>query len=328
MSDRSVGPVPLTPGDWCLAEACCGNDDTASAQWSEWRAGHDVDEVPDHAYPFLVALGGRTAGGLPPDEAGRLRGLHRRNWYVVHRLGALVTANSLALHDHGVQTALFGPLAVSAWVGGDPGWRLATGTDLLVRGDQIDDAVEVLTGRGFRVTRRPSRRRTSVAVLTSDGGLALRLHRVLPHIGVLGEPDDGPWRRRAPIRVADHPIEALSSPDLLVLATAPRLGWSGDDAVWPLDVHRLVGAHGSDEWWNEVVAATASTPWGAAVAAALAACRTHLGTTVPDDVLGCLALAPQPPVPLRAEQHARQALEAVRRQIRRLVRPHEQPAGA
>lgn len=322
MTHRQSGPVQLTRSDWQLATAVCGDETATTAAWAEWSTTNDVDGTPDHSYPFLVALGGRNVTLLPGDDTGRLRGLHRRNWYVVQRLQTLAVATTAALHSHGAGAVLFGPLAVAASVGGEPGWRHTTGADLLIGPNQMDTALEALTRLGLRVTRRPSRRPTSVAVLSSADGLTLRVHRLLPHVGMFGSPDDGPWRRRSRLQVTDRHVDVLSVPDLLVLATAPRLGWMGDDAVWPLDVHRLVLAHGGHEAWQEVVDAAASTPWGPAMASALAQCRDHLDTPVPDEVLERLERLPRPSRLLRAEQHARRMLGRVRSPARpRAVTP-------
>lgn len=317
MTGRTTGPVRLTPGDWRLAGAACGDEQRATERWREWCSEHDVESVPDHSYPFLVALGARADTGLTGDEAGRLRGLHRRNWYVTQRLGALAVASVAALVEHGVQSVVFGPLVSAVTAGDRAGWRHVTGVDLLVDPDDAITAAAVLIRRGLAVTRRPARRRTSVAVLTDGDGQTLRLHRVLPHVGTRGPIDDGPWQRRVSTALAGGEVHTLAVADALVLATAPRLGWVGpEDAAWPLDVHHLVTAHTAGRW-DDMVAAATATPWAREIGRALARCGEQLDTPVPAQVLEQLARAPGPHLAVRAERTVRQ----LRGRLRSAARP-------
>lgn len=305
MTVRGIGPVELSKLDWLLARAVSAEARVASEAWRDWRTVADIDSVPDHAHPFLVALGAKADEVLLGEESGRLRGLHRRSWYVNQRLGALAATTVEALDAAGVRTMLFGSLSTALRSGGEPGWRHATGIDLLVKHKALECTSAILAHAGLSLERRASRRITSVLCFADTQGNLLRLHRVLPHVGAFGIADDSMWERSTWVDVSGRDIVALSPPDALVLAAAPRLGSSVDDAAWPLDVHYLAHEVSMVDSWDDVVTAVERTPWGRLVADALGMCQEQLGTHVPDKVLERLTDLPGPSPLVRFERWAR-----------------------
>jgi len=307
-----TGPVLLSEADWLLARVATAQPADAAAAWRTWRATNDVDELSGHAYPFLVTIGARADAGLPDEEAGRLRGLHRRSWYVDQRLTSAARRSVDALTAAHVHVAMFGLLPLSS-LDGHSG-RLCSGVDLLVRPLDLAAAATALTSLGHRSVSSRRRRRSSVLVMVDHEGHHHRLHTQLPHVGALGRRTDGVWMRRATMPPDAHDLPSLSSADAVVLATAPRLGWvEPADALWPVDVHRLVQTHGNSEWWDQVVDAAAETPWGRHITEALHGCRARLGTDVPDRVLERLRALEGPGYRLRFERAARATRSRIRR---------------
>jgi hypothetical protein len=212
-------------------------DDAISA-WERFRGGADIQQLdsPSHLLLPLVYTNLREHGVVDP-EMGRLRGMFRSTWVrnqLLVRQGRELLAK---LHEAGVETLLLKGAALIMLDYRSAGMRPMADLDVLVRPEQVEDAVAVLTSLGWAsdaTVKTPSR----LAFLHADtfqnrNRFPCELHwRTIMH----REPELDFWQRAVAVDFGGVETRSLCAADRLLHvcvhgltpADSPPIRWVAD----------------------------------------------------------------------------------------------------
>ncbi len=214
---------------------------------------------------------------------------HRAAAVLDVRLEHLLVAAVHDLVDAGIDVRALKGAAIAHSTYPDPALRSGGDIDLLVRGDQLAEAIQVLTRDGGE-RRYPEpragfdRRFGKGAAIVRSDGVEIDLHRSLAQGPVaLLLPAERLFEQERTVRIADRPIPALAANDAAVHAAIHAICGSAVPSIAALrDVL----------WTSAAIAGDASLARraedlrvGAPVAAALRSARATFGAGI-DDVIG------------------------------------------
>jgi hypothetical protein len=263
---RPPRPLPAGAAGWepeerLLLRAALDEPPAAVlAAWEELRPGFDVDALTGDAYRLAPLLAwnlqrvGVTAGDDP--IVGRLLSVTRRTWVQSQRQLAELADLSAAFAAASVDLAVLKGAALLTAAYPALGLRPMEDIDLLVRPEQVQEAVRVLTGLGYTSAYRASAGHAEG--WTRPGSLDVDLHtRPNPWLQqVPGHPGiDRLWDRVAPLelpRGATAPALDPADQVLVVLVhgvrsqTSARLRWIAD-ATWATRSHAVGWTHFEDQ---------------------------------------------------------------------------------
>lgn len=191
------------------------------------------------------------------------------------------------LHEHDIPAIpLKGPV-LSEHVYGEVGLRQSADLDLLVRGNDVDRAVEVVTAAGYiadlQSAGAPGWTLNEVTLRAADSALApVELHwRLAPAYAGQDLDLDGMWQRTDCIRFSGRDVSVLAPEDLILYLCVhgAKHGWSR--LKWICDLDAAVRAD-RDLDWGTVLARASAAGCRRRVLLGLAVARGVLGTPVPE----------------------------------------------
>lgn len=277
-----------TPAQLLLLRVALAEDaTTAGAAWRAWRAGGgDVDAL-DVGSTRLLPLVSRTLRehGVQDPDLGRLRGLHRRSWYVNQRLVHQAASALVALGAAGIPTLLLKGAALVATHETELAVRPMNDIDVLVPPAHARTAVDVLVAAGWSTQGARldhlMRVRHAVGLRATDGG-ALDLHwSALQLPG-----DDAPfWARAVRVQLKGASTRAPGPADQLVIACVHGVGPNPASVRWIADAGLLMRAAGDELDWGSLVDTARARRVTAQLGDAVAVLLDEVGLAVPPRVV-------------------------------------------
>jgi hypothetical protein len=286
-----------------LVRAAAVPGPSGAAAWKELRPRLDLDALPSEAHRLLPQVW-RTLhqAGVDDRDLPRLRGLHRRTWYLnrvtIDRARRVLDV----LAEHGIDTMLLKGAALIAAYYRDPGARPMADVDVLVPTARAEEVLELLgdlglhrgTMHGLPVERLL--RRTHGIPLRATDGRALDLHwqlsmeLLLP--GDHGRSTDDVWAAAETADLAGAPVRIPCPADLLlhVVVHGSRLH-GGDSLHWIPDAATVIGEGRVD--WDRLVRQAAARRAHLQLLDALTYLRSAIGVEVPHPALEALRAAPR-----------------------------------
>jgi Uncharacterised nucleotidyltransferase len=138
-----------------LLQAALLEGKAALTAWDNWQSSVDIEVLDPDSYALLPQLyQNLLAHGVEDPHMARLKGIYRRNWY----------ANQLQLKHLKILLSHLKNVGIEAIVLGDAvlgscqveNYRPISSFHLLVRADELEDAVQHLTGLNWRISDTPT----------------------------------------------------------------------------------------------------------------------------------------------------------------------------
>jgi hypothetical protein len=250
---------------------------------------------------LILAAAERNQWHVPPREMQQLRQHARRvrqnNVRLMRSLGQI----ALALQDVGVRVLLLKGAALNLTLYETPDQRPMSDLDLLVRPDEVAQAMSALERMGFR--RGPGlvrgdffpRFHYEVEYL-SDGchpvrvDLHVRPFRPLRHARTL--PDDAFWSRARLLEAGGAPVWVLEPEEELVHLATHSAYHGHSRLLWLYDIRRLIDLNDNQLDWDQVVRTCQDLRLVLPARAALRKVEDLWGSTCPDEIRRALYKAP------------------------------------
>lgn len=239
---RAHGCLP-TARQRTLIQACAAQPDLARTAWHNWRLEADLAAVDVASARLLLWVYHRREElSLPPADVVALDARYRQAWLrnqvLLNRCAEVVHH----LQTNGIDCLLLKGVALLPEIYGDEGGRYLEDFDVLVRVEQVPQAVAALNALGWW---SPHPKELSVGqrhahAFRNVDGVSCDLHWRLfwrPHAAV----DEAPlWAAKRPIRIRDTSTFTLSVEHLLLHLCVHGMAWETVPPIrWLLDVHLL-----------------------------------------------------------------------------------------
>ena len=282
-----------------LLRAASASGPEALAAWHEWLATGDLDDIDGasfavmpQVYEHLVVTGGEF------EEAGRLQGMQRRQWYQ-NRISMHALAQAAGvLAGAGIESM---PLKGAALLLTAPGVSSSRGmsdVDLLVRPEDAVRAAEALMAAGWIKgwARMPAPAQAFAVMhavpLRHTSGASLDLHRQMLEDNRAPGIDAGAWKRARSVDIEGQAVRLPASEDLLVGVCVHGTRATPTRTIrWVLDVLALLEADGASMDWDLVVRIARRRRVTLAMAEALRFAREEFGADVPEAAISDLLRA-------------------------------------
>ena len=280
-----------------LLDAGLRNGPEAHAAWVKWksfRRDGEVDAASSHLLP--LAYWNLRHTGCRDSELQALRSTYLVAWgkhtIRTHRLRGIVSV----LASEGMKALVLKGLALALQHYPDPATRVTGDIDVLIRREDVDRALGILTEEGWlpsqgREKLSPQTLLANPGVhLTGTDGDSLDLHwRVF--LGAAEEKAYGAfWDRAVVIQRDDLEIHTLGPADQLLHACVHGLKWhSVPSCRWVADAVMIVGSEGTTLDWVQLVQSAREHRVDLRVGRALSYVAGRFGIVVPDEVHGALS---------------------------------------
>lgn len=294
----------LPPEHRVLLLAALGEGQAALDGYRQWRESADLDELDDEAYRLLPRLYRNLALlGVQDAQLPRLRGIYRRTWYG-NRLALLWINEVLSTLVKGVvESRVLTGAVLNLQYFDDPGACPLAGLDLLIRPEQVQTALAVLAGIGWRVTSReqngdPSLPGGDIAcTLQRAEGEALGLHWRIVHGLSDAErevAEEELWRRVLPLEGHGLHAAALGAIDQLLFLVDYGFNNPTCAAIrWCFDSAAVIQGQ-PDLSWEELVVTARQRHRAGELAEIFACLQASVGLAVPPTIVGQLRTEIQP----------------------------------
>ncbi len=180
---RARGLRPTTDENLIIRAAI--DPDSSIRSWEAWLASNDLDEIPTSSFDLLpLVYRNLRSRDYRSRDLPKLRGVYRQTWY----RNQLLISRSLELFEKlevgGIRAVLLGdaPLILGSY--GDIGARVIRQAELLVSPHDLDRAIGVADGHGWRPCNgvHPDATGLAKALCSSDGLLlVLRWYLAASH---------------------------------------------------------------------------------------------------------------------------------------------------
>jgi hypothetical protein len=292
------------PDQALLLRAALGRGDQARSAWRSWVAGGgDVQALDEPAHRLLPQLyRNLEALGVDDPELGRLKGVYRHSWYRNQRLLHRAAGAIAALRGAGIETVLLKGAALTAVYQQDLGARPMNDVDVLLRPEQVPEAVEVLDNLGWRLVEdRPMGDRPVAYLMRTTHSHAVRAadgNELDLHWSPVWEPgpDEGIWQDARPVEVAGTETLVPSATDQLVIACVHGVLWIPSPLRWIADAAVVLSVAGDEVDWDLLERRARERHVELAMADTLSVVRDVLELPVPAGTLDRLRSAPASPV--------------------------------
>lgn len=236
-----------------LLKAACGATDTAREAWLRWREGSDltsIDAVAARLLPWIYHR--RDELRLSAGDMAALESGYRYAWFRNQRLlnGASEVVECLTAAR--IDSILLKGLPLLVEVYGDEGGRYMEDFDIVVREDEVVQAVAALTAIGWqpRVPNEFSEQargwRHSSELVNTDG-LSCDLHWRLLRRPNAPVSEDPVWSAKRPLAIRDKASFTLSVEHAIVHLFVHGMSWHAVPPIrWILDAHLLLSRHTPD----------------------------------------------------------------------------------
>lgn len=279
-----------------LLRAATEQGEAALAAWREWLATGRFDDIDGasfamipQVYEHVVAVGGEF------EEAARLHGIQRRQWYqnrvAMHALAQAVGA----LADAGIEAMVLKGAALLLSVPEVSSSRGMSDVDLLVRPEDAARAAELLLSRGWSKPwqRMPDPAEAFELVhavpLRHGSGASLDLHRQMLEDNRAPGIDSGAWKRARTAEVEGRKVRLPAPEDLLVGVCVHGTRATPSRTIrWVIDAVAVIEATGGAMDWELVVRIARRRRVSLAMAEALRFVRDEFGAEAPGDAIAAL----------------------------------------
>ncbi len=293
---RRSGVLPRRP--WMpterqalLVRAALLNGEQAIDAWSRWKAAGDVERIDDGSSALLPLVYRNLADlGVSDPTVKRAQQAYKITWLENERRFREIAGLLEALNTAGIKTMLLKGAALALLYYRDLGLRSMGDVDLLVRPEQVRDAVALLQTRGFCVLRHSASVLTDVHLFSRK---AINLaSETVPKL-------DLHWRAMREIRSESEEAAFWESATAVALCGVPTRAMNAADQVLHVCVHEARWCPSPlPRWMTDVVVIFRET--GSAFdAARLVECARRLELVSPvKEALECLAANVPDVVPL------------------------------
>jgi hypothetical protein len=285
------GSLQPTSSDIALLRAALCDGDEARSAYQTWRERLDWERLPGTWQRLLPLLHDNARRlGLSDQLLERFGGVRRYFWARNLRLMELTKQVHAAFAEAGVPAlALKGTsLVAAAYV--DRSVRPMEDIDVLVRRSQVEDAMRVLSGLGFRphiITERCLRERVAAQgelpgwPFVNQKGEYVDLHWNALHFDRRIEADEDAWLRSNRVMFEGVSINVLHSNDQLLQLCAHGIQDQAPSAIrWIADAAIVIRASRTLDW-DAFVKRAAFHRLSSSLADALALLERNLPLPIP-----------------------------------------------
>lgn len=256
LSKREMGNMkgPQHRGGWwpthsqeLLLRAALLQGRPAIEAWEAWRSCVDLSRLDRGSHRLLPLLYRNLyAQGIDHLLLGTFRGIYRYTWYRNQILLSQMTPVLRSLHEAGIETLLLKGAALVHLFYQDCGLRPMADFDVLVRGNRVADAMDIVTCLGW-TPKAWSRERLTTRRLSMQGGLGFKdaggreldLHWHVLTECLKADADDDFWDGAAATKIEGIPTQTLNATDQLLhvcvhgaaMNPVPPIRWAADAAV-------------------------------------------------------------------------------------------------
>ncbi|MBI1272556.1 MAG: hypothetical protein GC131_00520 [Alphaproteobacteria bacterium] len=280
----SGGCTP-NPEQITFLKACLFPAPQAVAAWQEWQNGRTLDVIDEALFRQMPLLYRNLhQAGYDGKEMPLLKGVARRSWYCNQMLSRAVAQLCEAYAAAGVRPLLLKGLALSRLYYPDPFVRHMSDCDLLVRPEQVGDAIKAMLRLGWRPSLPlPDNFIENMhgATFENPAELCVDLHwRLIEDRPV--QNDDTQWARAQSIAIEGIEIGTLSATDHLLHVCLHGYRWNPLHPMrWVADAWHILQHDRASIDWNILIAEAHRRKMTLRLRKALGFLRQKFGAPVP-----------------------------------------------
>jgi hypothetical protein len=256
--------VPPSTMHRSLLRAALWQEQPALEAWQQWRDSVDIETLDPESHHLLSTLyPNLLRHGVEDVQMSRLKGVHRRTWYVNQLLASSFASVLQTLQDSGISPLVLGEMALAATVYPDYGHRPIYQLDLFVPWDQTLAAIDSLQRLGWTNSYRPQageRFWKNPLVLgctkeTKDAlSVPLYLHNHLFQAAPQSYTDRQLWTNATAAEISNFPTLVLNPVEqLLHLCLKNNRQGQKRPIYWLADAAMLVNSLSQEADWVELV---------------------------------------------------------------------------
>jgi hypothetical protein len=309
------------PEEELLLKAALLDGVEAADAWRSWQAGDRLERAQLSERRLLPAVCRNLVRlGVDDHELGRLRGIHRYDWYRNQLLFDASARLIEALEARGVPTLVLKGAALATLHYRDVGSRPMSDVDVLVPPELAVRAIDAARQAGWSADPPPPRDLLSVSHAWSyrngsDGPVDLHWRAF-----AYSHADERDlWTRAVPLALASARTRAMSPADELFHVCVHGLEWNPVSPIrWVPDAVWVMRSAGGDLDWETLCSMATRHGFSRTIAELLAYLRATFGAEVPSAVvarLGAVATS-------RRDRNLENALMARPHRVRRSMRIH------
>jgi hypothetical protein len=309
------------PTEQLLLRAALLDDPEATAAWREWLAGDRLESAHVSERRLLPPVY-RNLMRLEADgpEMGRLRGIHRHDWYRNQLLFDAASRLITVLEEAGIRTMVLKGAALAVLHYRDAGSRTMGDVDVLVPQGEAARAIEVAAAAGWGPDpAAPAGLLGTFHAWTysnGEGGL-VDLHWRAFAYSRADESDL--WDNTVPLELSGVPTRAMGPADELVHVLVHGLEWNPVSPIrWIPDAVSVIRSQDGDIDWQRFSSLVTRHGFSASAAELLAYLRANFTGQVPAAVVERLRATPSS----RRERRLQSALVGRPHRLRRSLRIH------
>jgi hypothetical protein len=316
--DGSCWPAPT---EELLLKAALLDGAEAPAAWRQWLAGERLESAHVSERRLLPAVYRNMVRlGIEDTELGRLRGIHRQDWYRNQLLFDAAGQLVAALEAAGVPTLVLKGAALVMLHYGDAGSRAMGDVDVLVPPELATRAIELARDEGWHADppAPPDLLAIFHAWTYSDGGAGMvDLHwRAFPY----SRADERDlWENTVPLELGAARTRAPCPADQLAHVIGHGLEWNAVSPVrWIPDVVAVLRSPEHEIDWDRFCSLVTHHGFALPAADMLRYLRESFEPAVPEQVIERLRATPAS----RRERRVQEALMGRPYHVRRAIRLH------
>lgn len=290
--------VPIDSTDELFIRAVAGPPDRPEETWARLSPLlEDLDALGPDYVRLLPAVYDRFSGTrVEHPKLERLKGFYRRSWYHHHVLARHLDAACGELERAEIPAIVMKGMAVVACCVDNPALRPMGDFDVLVRAEQLHEALACLEEAGWRRTEsfpvHPLPTFIHALHLELMPGIYCDLHWIAsPYLREVSASGDI-WARSRTAQLGQRKIRIPGPEDLLLLTLVHGARWGNETRlVWVTDALALLGSHPDLDW--DVLVQTARSNHATAATESTLTYLRQFGAPVPDGVLEALESSPR-----------------------------------
>lgn len=272
----------------------------AEADWLAWSQEVDlendfIDQGSFRLLPMVYRNLGQHNPSLP--KMGKLAGIYRRSWYRNQLISRSCSTLLKQLKEAGIESLLLKGVPLSQIYYQDMGARPMADADILISGDQLDDAINVLqekgwTARGYDgVAYKQFLEFNHALGFINQQRVEVDIHaRVFPTIFSDALVDDI-WQQAVPMVYHGIQVKTLTPEYHLMHACAHGFSWNTVPPIrWVADSMMILSRSSVD--WNLLMESAIAHDLHVDIVGHLQYLKTTWKQPVPDDIMERLQQEP------------------------------------
>lgn len=266
MADTVSAPMPLlydcAPDDQqtLLLRAALSQEEQALQAWQQWSEKGDLDRIDSASFRLLpLVYRNLSDTGAGESTLRRLKVIYRHSWFKNQAQFSQARQLLGELNRADIDCMLLKGAALTVGHYRDDGIRFMYDIDLMVRGDDFDKAVQVLTGAGWVPKDISAERLTYLRQQGYQHGWAFAREKVEVDLHAqltrfTWQDDELIWNTARSIRWRDCQVFLPSDTVSLYHCCVHGARWSEAKLSWIPDAMLLLDDAGVEIDWNVVVA--------------------------------------------------------------------------